>query len=354
MREIQLPAHDLADNIRYSGDTLRASNEGHSRSTQHILETINKNDLRVSPAVTPGLFLRLENVCQRLGLSESAVSAFIYASPNIQAECYAGDMKNCILRFSSGLVDLLVDEEFEFVVGHEAGHFLLGHGLSRGEADDQSLEFSMQQRAQEISVDRIGLIACGSLDVAIRAMMKTVSGLSEKHLRYDVGGFLRQLDASSKGGRETTSTHPSFLIRCRALLWFSLIEAFNRGDNNFEKADISRIDKFIERDMAKFVDGEARRAISYAEHNLLVWVLAEQVVQDRVLDKHEQIAIANLIGDDTLARLKNFLSDIPAADIQDEVFMKLKAARDELERLAPSSFEKSFRDIQEKARAALR
>ena len=56
----------------------------------------------------------------------------------------------------------------------------------------------MQERAQELSVDRVGLIACGSVDIAIRALMKTVSGLSSEHLRFDVGTFISQLDKSVK------------------------------------------------------------------------------------------------------------------------------------------------------------
>ena len=117
--------------------------------------------------MTPGLSRRLESVCQTLLLPERTVDAFIYASPEVQAECYANGTEGCILRFSSARVDLLDDDEFEFVCGHEAGHFLLGHGLARMEGHSDSLEYFMQQRAQEISVDRIGLIACGSLTYAV-------------------------------------------------------------------------------------------------------------------------------------------------------------------------------------------
>src|SRR5687768_6615234 len=83
------------------------------------------------------------------------------------------------VRFSSTLVDILDEEEFCFVVGHELGHFLLRHtaGLH---GSTESLELFMLQRAQEISADRLGMVACGSLDVAIKALKKTISGLNNK------------------------------------------------------------------------------------------------------------------------------------------------------------------------------
>ena len=304
--------------------------------------------------MTPGLSQKLEAVCQKLLLPEKVVDAFIYASPEVQAECYASGTESCILRFSSALVDLLDDDEFEFVCGHEAGHFLLGHGLARLEGRSDSLEYFMQQRAQEISVDRIGLIACGSIEVSIRAMMKMVSGLSGEHLRYDVGAFLRQLDDSPQRAGDATSTHPSIFVRCRALLWFSLNDSFNRGDLNFKRKDLLRLDKHIERDIAKFIDGPARRIIDDAKMDLLLWVAANHVVHDGILNKQEQAVIAGMVGMETLTSLKNFLSDIPASDVQDEVYQRMKSARENLEQLLPSSFEKTVHEIEEKVAKILR
>ncbi len=298
--------------------------------------------------MTPGLSRRLETVCQTLLLPERAVDAFIYASPEVQAECYASGTEGCTLRFSSALVDLLDDDEFEFVCGHEAGHFLLGHGLAGMEGHSDSLEYFMQQRAQEISVDRIGLIACGSLEVSIRAMMKIVSGLSGEHLRYDVGAFLRQLDDSPQRAGDAASTHPSIFVRCRALLWFSLNDSFNRGDLKFKREDLLRLDKHIERDIAKFVDGPARRIIDDAKKDLMLWAATNHCVQNGILNKKEQAAIAEMVGMETLTSLKNFLSDISASDVQVEVYQRMKTARENLERLLPSSFEKTVHEIEEK------
>ncbi|MBL6934419.1 MAG: M48 family metallopeptidase [Alphaproteobacteria bacterium] len=346
-------ARKLAENIRYSGDTLRHYDEGDSAVAGRVLGSVYQNELRVSSEVTPGLADHLKSVCSQLHLPANSVDAFVYASPDIQAECYSGSTQNCILRFSSALIDLLDDDEFMFVVGHEVGHFLLGHGLARIENSADSIEYYIQQRAQEISSDRIGLISCQSLDVAIRAMMKTVSGLTDEHLRFDVSAFIRQLDETPHTGGHHASTHPSILVRCKALLWFSLNDAFNRGGEDFCRDELLKLDQRIQNDLDKYVDGPAREIIKEAEENLLLWVIANHVVQDGVLDKKEQKTIAELIGEQNLERLKNFLSEIPIPEVRDEVFQRMRTAREDLERMIPTSFEMTFREIEEKVSAAL-
>jgi hypothetical protein len=346
-------ARELAENIRYSGDTLRHYAEEAPSISGRVLGSVYQNELRVSSEVTPGLAGRLKSVCYQLHLPADSVKAFIHASPDIKAECYSGGTQNCILRFSSALIDLLDDDEFMFVVGHEIGHFLLGHGLARIENSADSIEYLIQQRAQEISSDRVGLIGCRSLDVAIRAMMKTVSGLTDEHLRFDVNAFLRQLDETPHTGGHHASTHPTFFVRCRALLWFSLNDAFNRGGEDFCCEELSRLDQRIRNDLDKYVDGPAREIIAEAEKNLLLWVVADHTVQDGVLDRKEQKAIAKLVGDETLERFKKFLSDIPVDEAQDEVYQRMKMAREDLERMIPTSFEVTFREIEERVSSAL-
>ena len=58
---------------------------------------------------------------------------------------YAGNDVDCIIRLSSGLIDILENKEIEFVIGHEIGHFIYGHGLALSSSDSESLEFSIQK-----------------------------------------------------------------------------------------------------------------------------------------------------------------------------------------------------------------
>jgi hypothetical protein len=349
-------AQQIAELVRFSGDTLRNKSAGESAPTEAVAGTLFQNELEISAEVTPGLWAQLESAREHLSIPPDTIHAFVYASPELQASCFATSTQNCVLRFSSGLIDLLDAREFAFVCGHELGHFLLGHGISKMESGDLSIEYFMQQRAQEISVDRIGLIAAGSLDVAIRALMKTVSGLSNEHLRFDVGRFLSQLGKSGamRGASEFEATHPSILVRCRALLWFSLNDYFTVGHEAFSRAQFDALDARIQKDLATYVDGPAREKIEQAKNDLALWIAANEIVQNGVFGKADQIAFEKMFGAEMLAKLINFLRDIPRSEVQDAVYERVRTTREALEALIPSSFECEVAEIQHRISANLK
>lgn len=340
-------AQELAERVRFSGDTLRRRSEGDASHTETVRSLFYQSGLRISREVTPSLSERLNAVYERLNIPKDTVEAFVYSSPEIQAECFAGGTSECVIRFSSSLVDILDEDEFGFVAGHELGHFLLGHGVAKMETRRESLEYFMQQRSQEISVDRIGLLACGSLDIAVRALMKTVSGLTSRHLRFDVGTFVSQLRKPSDPSRHNSQTdsHPSIVVRCRALLWFSLNDFSTKGAQVFSEEQMSKLDERIQNDLNKYVDGPARRRIQEAKEDLAMWMTACEIVQNGIFEKGEQATFAEMFGEDTLEKLKNFLRDIPAPEVQDTVYEKMKSAREELENLIPTSFESEVAKI---------
>ncbi|MCK5851214.1 MAG: M48 family metallopeptidase [Kiritimatiellae bacterium] len=334
-------AQNLAEKVRFIGDSFRHSGIKIMPKLDLIRSLSYTNELNISQDVTPSLFESLSKVYNRLHIPRDAVEAFVFASPVIQAECYAGNQTECVIRFSSALIDILNSDEFEFVAGHEIGHFLLDHGLIRTVENQQSLEFFIQQRAQEISVDRIGLLACGSLNIAIKALMKTVSGLTDNHLRFDVGTFLSQLHKSSSISLNVNneSTHPSILIRCRALLWFSLNDYFIKNSKNISTAQLINIDKKIKSDLDKHVDRAARRRIQEVKEDLSMWMAVYDIVQDGVFTKNEQVEFSKRFSKDTLNRLLSFLENISSSEVKTVVYERLKVTKEDLKSLIPTSFE---------------
>ena len=343
-------ARSLAEKVRFSSDSLSSESDVSANKANNLRSYFAQSGLLIDDAVTPSLSTSLRRVYERLHIPTDAVQAFVYASPEIQAECFAGSSKSCAVRFSSAIVDLLDDDEIAFVAGHELGHFLLGHGRTNLRHREQSLECGMQMRSQEISSDRIGLMACRALDVAMRALMKTASGLSSRHLRFDVSAFLSQLrhvDLNS-GFQDAIASHPSIVVRCRALLWFSLSDFFKKGERFHLLEQMDRLDAMVKKDLAKYVDGPARQRIGDAKENLALWMATYEIVQDGVFAKREQEIFQRLFGNATLRRLKDFLRDTDASKISDEVFARLSIARDELEEIIPISFEAEVARIQNK------
>ncbi len=181
-------ARELANSIRFSEDLINSDLMSDGNIVTAAKNKFLYNELKISRDVTPILFDSLVHVCKRLRIHIKCLEAFVYPSSEIQAECYSGGDDTCVIRFSSALIDLLDEREFSFVVGHELGHFLLKHNLINSDKSTDSIECFMQIRHQEISADRVGLISCGSLDIAIKALMKTENFHYQKIMFDNFGG----------------------------------------------------------------------------------------------------------------------------------------------------------------------
>lgn len=347
-------ARSKASRIRFSADV--SDSELDRATVDFVVERalLYQDAIEISPLLTPKLWDHLCIACERLELPKRSVLPFIYSSRDIQAECCAGVDQQCVLRFSSGLVDLLDEQEFEFVIGHELGHFLLDHHITNVGLDRVSPEYFRQRRYQEISSDRLGLIACGSLNAALRALMKTVSGLTGRHLRFDVGAFvaqLRKIDGSNPDFSHFT--HPSIVIRARALLWFSLSEYFQAMHHLPTTEGLKRIDERIERDLCRYVDGAFRDRIAKASDELLLWMFTLEMTQSGAFSRSAQEVARNRFGEDTAQRLRHFLSELSKNEADAIIFEKLKSARTGLEVLIPRGFMERLRVLEEESKQLL-
>lgn len=338
-------ARAFANTIKFSGDRSISFTKQPKEYTDSLKGQFYSNELLISKNITPELYKALSNVMERLCVPEEAVTAFVYASPEINANCFLGLNDECVLRFSSGLIDILSNAEFEFVVGHEMGHFLCDHPPICNTVNDRSLEDLIQQRSQEISADRIGLICSETLDVAVKALIKTASGLTDKYLRFDVGSYLSQLQrVSSSMEQNIASSHPSVLIRCRALLWFSLNQSY-MYKKNFVKEELLKLDKKISSDLDRYVNSSAKKIIDAAKETLAVWMAAFEIVQKDRFSKNDQQIFSERFGHDVLNSFLNFLDNVNKENVEKAIFENIQQARHELEVLIPASFEEEVSKI---------
>jgi Zn-dependent protease with chaperone function len=151
---------------------------------------------------------RLVQDCASILDLDEVPEVFVTCDPSPNARTVGIDRPFLVL--TSGLVDLLDEEELRFVIGHECGHILSGHAVYRSLLEQllalsrrvfflpigyfglRTLVTALEEwyRKSELSCDRAGMLAGQDAAAALRAQMKLAGGsrLSE----MDVASFLDQ------------------------------------------------------------------------------------------------------------------------------------------------------------------
>lgn len=144
--------------------------------------------------------------------------------------------------FNGSLLERLAGAELEAVCGHELAHYLLyerddgawftASRLLGMAQDDPRSDASLRETARlfalytEAFADRGGAVACGALEPAVAALVKSQTGLTA----VSAASYLRQADeiCAALAARSDAVSHPEVFVRARALrLW---CEAHAAGD----------------------------------------------------------------------------------------------------------------------------
>jgi hypothetical protein len=218
-REVVLPCLYLPPGTKLPGDTELRTKDATAEAKRQA-----RVKLRVSAYTLPGVERAVVKACRFLRVPRSAVHAFVSPELGRNAHCLM-NADEPVIVFGSALVELMTEDELACVAGHEIGHFLLPESYVL--CSENSQEGRMHSRAAEITMDRIGLVACNDLQAACRAEMKLMSGLKEPHLRPDVTAFLNEAREAFDGTfrREEDNTHPPAQLRLRAIVEFASSDA---------------------------------------------------------------------------------------------------------------------------------
>ena len=340
----------MADSVRYVDDTkfkLRTK----TNNLDSFENDLALNSIKITKELTPELQIVINQVCENLNLDPKKINAYINHSLEINAGCINDSVDKCIITLTSPLVNMLTIDELNFTIGHELGHFLLNHCIEDW-TNDESQESLIKRRAQEISCDRIGLIACRNFDVSIKSMVKSLSGLSGKYLTYDMRSFLNQLDNINPDSHSSGqfSTHPAFLLRVKALLRFSVSDkylAIKTGTQN-DGAPISEVDNLIQKDLNKYVDNRIRGDIEISKENILFWGYISVFVSDAKFTKNEQEFISKKFGSYKLNQLNKLLISIKSPlKIVEKINEKLALAISKFKNISPNMANKIIKSMLE-------
>lgn len=160
----------------------------------------------VTPQSSPQIYRKLQEACDILGIKKmpKLTSEWFYAPSSFSA----GNEKFRIV-ISSGAIDLFDDEELIFFIGHELGHYICGHkpyqmlleALYMPFIDNASVKVWSTivkvplldwYRKSDFTADRVGLLCCQDIDVALRVIIKR-AGLPKKYYnQINIKAFLQQ------------------------------------------------------------------------------------------------------------------------------------------------------------------
>jgi Zn-dependent protease with chaperone function len=173
------------------------------------------NSVRVNDEQFAHLNAMLRDACYILDL-EKVPPMYVSQDPSPNAMCIGLDEPVIVL--TTGLVELLDEEEMRAVIGHEVGHALSGHSVYRtillfltnlvlkvawiplGNLAIMAIVTALREwfRKSELSADRAGLLVGQDLWASLRGLMKLAGG---NHLHeMNVNSFLAQAEEYESGG----------------------------------------------------------------------------------------------------------------------------------------------------------
>jgi Zn-dependent protease with chaperone function len=218
---------------------------------EYVLERIfylnnTASNVRVTERQFPRLYRSLGWGCKILNLEEPELYIAVDPVPN----AFTYGHTRPFITMTTGLVDMLDDEERFFVIGHELGHIKAGHvlytiiarniaeiialigqaTLGIGSLLGQSLVVALFDwyRKAELTGDRAGLLCIQDLDPCIRTFMKLAGGASKLYAEMDRTEFIKQirdyeeadfsiLNRAYKILLTTYRTHPFPILRAKEL-----------------------------------------------------------------------------------------------------------------------------------------
>src|SRR2546421_10094170 len=174
---------------------------------QNVAQTV-----RVTKTQCPGLYTQLREACAILDMREPE----LYVAHNPLPNAWTSGHDHPYIIVTSGLLDLMSEDEVMAVIGHELGHIKSGHVLYRtmalgitllltivgdmtlgiGRLIGRSLEATLLEwyRKSEFTADRSSLLVIQNPQVLLSLMMKFAGGTLFERNQMDAQEFLKQAD----------------------------------------------------------------------------------------------------------------------------------------------------------------
>ena len=245
------------------------------------------------------------------------------------------ESNNAEIIITSKMIELLNKEELQSVIGHEVSHFYYQHSLYpspiSAKTRIEQLNYLHLSRAAEISADRAGFLASGNLENSLRAMLKITSGLTDEHINFNYSSYLDQLrELKELKGDKTQmySTHPTFLNRMQALIWFSMSNEYHQFFETDKKGiyELKEVDQKINNSIKNVTGGEIEKANEEIIEKALLWGSLWIFLSDKKFSKKEQEIFSKRFGDKNIISVKSLLKISKISNIEKKVIEAFETA----------------------------
>ena len=351
---------NFLDQFRYTFDNLSelsiTKNQDTETKTSYNnpqLKSLLSTSVKVTPEIFPKVAEAIDQVFERLKLKNN-FNFFITAN-HLQTQALCAMMpqsSNAEIIITSKMIDLLNGEELQSVIGHEVSHFYYQHSLypspNQARTKTEFLNLLHLSRAAEISADRAGFLGSGSLEHSLRSMLKITSGLGDQHLQFNFSAYLNQLRelAEIKGDQtQLYSTHPTFLNRMQALIWFSMSHEYHQFFETNKKGvyDLKTVDQKINESIKKVTGNELDVSNKEIIERALLWGALWIYLGDKKFSKQEQEKFSKRFGNKTTVSILGLLNISNMTIIE----KKVMTAYAEASTLLKSDREKITKELRE-------
>ena len=351
---------NFLDQFRYSFDNLSELSipkiqtaETKASYNNPQLKSLLSTSVKVTPEIFPKVAEAIDKVFERLKLKNN-FNFFITAN-HLQTQALCAMMpqsSSAEIIITSKMIDLLNSEELKNVIGHEVSHFYYQHNLypnpNQARTKTEFLNLLHLSPSAEISADRAGFLGSDNLEYSLRSMLKITSGLGDQHLQFNFSAYLDQLRelAEVKGDQsQLYATHPTFLNRMQALIWFSMSNEYHQFFETNKKGvyELKTVDQKIDESIKKVTGNELDISNKEIVDQALLWGALWIYLGDKKFSKQEQEKFSKRFGNKTTVSILGLLniSNMPIIE------KKVMTAYAEASTLLKSDREKITKELRE-------
>lgn len=312
--------------IKFLYDQPHESEQEEDLEEQQIrLAKLRTSSIEITQFLLPDHFLSIQRITEKLQL-DSQPRVYVINDPVLNAQvCTDHEHQEAVIICNSGLINLLEILEFDFVLGHELGHYGLSHS-SRDMKDLNPVELIHElrrNRSAELSCDRVGLLATQSLNAATSVMIKMASGLKGPFLPQVTNNIVEALYEAKSNLQATKmdvwETHPAVAVRIWALHLFAgsqqYLETSGSGGTGHSLDQVNR-----EIANSIFSSSEDDSFMQTERHIDLAisWIGALIIIDDEEIDQHEIDALNSIVGSELGTKIINYCKTNPYESVHEK------------------------------------